>query len=102
MMNLGYSGPVGHPISVSFPVLLIHPPRHPLPPTPYPILALATPPSCPFVTVLGGARHRLGDVPSHFLHKTNEKTCPEMCLSKSELLRLPLDRFCLLMSLTEK
>ena len=48
MMNLGYSGPVGLPIPVSIPILLIHlPPLHPR--------TLATPPSCPFVTVLGGA-----------------------------------------------
>lgn len=77
-MNLGYSGPVGLPISVSFPILLIH-----LPPTPYPIPALATPPSCPFVTVLGGAHQGPGDVPLHFLEETNEKCVQKCVISKS-------------------
>lgn len=55
MMNLGYSGPVGLPIPVSIPIMPLH---LPTPPTPYPLpnpQPLATPPSCPFVTVLGGA-----------------------------------------------
>lgn len=77
MMNLGYSGPVGLPISVSFPVLLI--PAPPLTPIP----ALATTPSCPFVTVSGGAHQGPGDVPLHFLRETGEKCVQKCVISKS-------------------
>lgn len=67
MMNLGCSGPMGLPIHVSIPILLIHPP----PPTQSP--SPRHPTFVPICNCRGRGHQGPSDVPPHFLEDKNEK-----------------------------
>lgn len=67
MMNLGCSGPMGLPIHISIPILLIHPP----PPTQSP--SPRHPTFVPICNCRGRGRQGPSDVPPHFLEDKNEK-----------------------------
>lgn len=87
MMNLGYSGPMGHPISISFHTHPhhLHHRHHPLPNP-----GSRTPTFMPICNCLRRGHQGPGHVPHRFVEKMNEKHVHKCVIFQIELARFLL------------